>query len=87
MMGEPKEKFLTAIMTKKEPSFAKKLTEDTPERVTPDLEEKDDAISCAEDLLRAIEMKSAKGIVAAFKALDMATSGYEEEEEEESGDE
>lgn len=80
----------TPIVSKK-PSFAEKLTANTPENLTSMAESGDDAdesdaMQAAGDFFTAIEQKDRKALVEAFQALDMATSTMEEEGEDEAAE-
>lgn len=71
----------------KKPSFAEKLTASTPENLSSmakdgeDDGEESDAMQAASDFFTAVEQKDRKALIDAFRALDMATSTMEDEEE------
>lgn len=84
MILPDKKKFIaTIIKGKSEPTFNDMMTEGTMDRLKPP-EKNDDCLTCAQDLLTAIEQKSPKAIVEAFRALDLAMDSYEGDEDEES---
>jgi hypothetical protein len=78
----------TPIVSKK-PSFAEKLTANTPENLTSmaegdgEGEDESDAMQAAGDFFTAIEQKDRRALIDAFQALDMAVSTMEEETGEE----
>lgn len=82
ILPDKKKIIATIIRGKSEPTFADMMTEGTEERLKPP-EIESDALTCAQDLLTAIEQKSPKAVVEAFKALDLALDELEDEAEDE----